>query len=152
MMLDTEAFLVVMHLLIHMIFQASCCIVAIFSYFLSDLGKIWNRSFPQNPLSDCEFYENGCTGSCTSLGGINDYLSILSTYCPVWVKFGMRLHIMLFRNCGFCEDGCGESCTFLVGVIKLYLHIYYRTVWNFESKDCHGVVFVLCYGVHNLQS
>jgi hypothetical protein len=87
---DTEAFLAVMHLLIHMIFQVSCCIVAIFSDFSSDLGNIWNRSFPQNLLSDCEFYENGRTESCTSLGGINEYLSILSTYYPGWLKFIMR--------------------------------------------------------------
>jgi len=43
--LDTEALLVAMHLAIHMVYQSKYCIVAGFSYFSSDLGKIWNRVF-----------------------------------------------------------------------------------------------------------
>jgi hypothetical protein len=72
-----------------------------------------------------------------------EVLMNICLYFPQNAQFGWNLlwdlHIMLFRNCGFCEGGCSESCTFLVGVIKLYLHMYCRTVWNFESKDCHRV-------------
>jgi hypothetical protein len=53
----------------------------------------------KNVLCDCELSENLRNGSHTLHMGINEFVSLLSVYCPIWVKFGIKnLNIMLLES------------------------------------------------------
>jgi len=85
------------------------------------LERIRYRRCSQNLLSVCDFRENRCSGSHSSLRGVK-WMPVLTfhTCFSIWVQFGMRdLHIMLLGVCGFRGNRRREDLTCLVGINKV---------------------------------
>jgi hypothetical protein len=59
-------------------------------YFSSTSDKIGYRSFPQKCTGFVSFVSDRGRDSNTLLGDVKKSLSMLSTYCPTWIKFYIR--------------------------------------------------------------
>jgi hypothetical protein len=108
----------------------------------------WYRRYPQNLLSNCEFWENEHTRSHTLLKGTNEFVCSFHIDCLLCVQSGMRdMHIMLLSNLSYVENRQFSSYGHN-WIISCRCH---ATAWHFESIEHFGKFCVVHDRVCHLQ-
>lgn len=77
-----------------------------------------------------------------SKGG-HEILALLLAFTVQFVV--MDLHTKLLSICESFERRHGKGCALRMHVSKIKLRVYRKSVWNFESKECLGVVRALVF-------
>lgn len=105
-------------------------------------------------LSISEFLRSRLRESNSLPKGVNDFVSFFAYLLSDLGKVPYKM-----SACNTAENDWvswqiaqGDSYVFIMAEVKLHFRVHRESQRHFENKDRLGEVYVLCQGVHNLQS